>query len=337
MKLFHLFRSNITNLEYYHKFKDLETFENKCHDFYLLQSLWILRNTDIEESVIWRLSNKPKDDITFEINKKLFIQRWVKSFDEVFKYPKPYISFFRGGFKEYANTVNKNPKHFKTSLYLGASKRFFPQFNDRYDIILLESESDFKKGFNCKPFYKTSNPNIFHPIDNTKKDIDIIWTHNLSQIRYKGAEFFIKAISKSKFLKSLNIIHTGNNPKTLNNLLNKYGVKNVKSVGWIERPELNILLNRSKFGLVTSNQLDGCPRISTEILCSGTPLLIRNKTRLLGYYKSKGVVEFSESDIVNKLNYAFDNYSTLKTEILESVKKELSMDSICQMNFKNWK
>ena len=84
MKNLYLFRSNISNLEYYHEYKDLETFEKKCHDFYLLQGLWILKNTDIDEVVIWRLSKRPKKDIVFEVEYGIFIQRWVQDFDEVF-------------------------------------------------------------------------------------------------------------------------------------------------------------------------------------------------------------------------------------------------------------
>ena len=336
MKSFFLLRSNIRNLEYYHEYKDLETFENNCHDFYLIQCLWILRNTDIDEVIIWRLTKKPKKDIIFNLkNNKQFIQRWVQNFDEVFNYPKPYISFFRGGFKEYANVVNKNPNFFKTSLYLGASKRFFPTYGDKYNMILLEDESDFKLNFNCQPFYKTANPNIFYPMD-LHKTIDILWPNNLSQIKYKGAEFFIKEVSKSKFLRSLEIIHTGNKPKTLYKICNKYNVKNIKSVGWVERPVLNQLLNKSLFALTTSNRTDGCPRISTEILCSGTPLLIREKTRLLSYYKKKGVIEFADINISKKIEKAFSNYSIHKSNILEAVKNELSIDNICKMNFEIW-
>ena len=335
MKSFYLFRSNICNLEYYHEYKDLETFEKKCHDFYLLQGLWILRNTDIDEVVIWRLSKKPRKDIIFEVDHSIFIQRWVNNFDEVFKDRKPFISFFRGGFKEYADIVNKNPNHFKTSLYLGASKRFFPAYGDKYDIILLEDESDFKPNFNCQPFYKTCNPNIFYPID-LHKEIDILWPHNLSQIRHKGAEFFVKEISKSKFLKSLKIIHTGNKSNVLNKLCKKYGVTNIKSIGWVERPVLNQLLNKSKFALNTSNLKDGCPRISTEILCSGTPLLIRNKTRLLDYYKKKGVVEFNDNNIDKIIKKAFDRYEKHKKNVLDAVNNELTIDAICKKNWNLW-
>ena len=335
MKSFYLFRSNIHDLENYHEYKDLETFENNCHDFYLLQGLWILRNTDIQEVVIWRLFKFPKDEIIFKVNNKKFIQRWVTNFDEVFKDRKPFISFFRGGFKEYANTVNKNPSFFKTSLYLGASKRFFPAYGDKYDMILLEDELDFKPNFNCQPFYKTANPNIFYPMD-LHKNIDILWSHNLSQIRHKGAEFFVKEISKSKFLKSLKIVHTGNKLNVLNKLCKKYRVTNIRSIGWVERPVLNQLLNKSKFALNTSNRVDGSPRISTEILCSGTPLLIRDKTRLLDYYKKKGVIEFNDNNVEKKIKGAFKEYDKHEKDILKVVNNELSMDNICRMNWNLW-
>ena len=44
MRSFWLFRSDIKALEYYHEYKDLQTFKSKCHDYYLLLPLWLLEN-----------------------------------------------------------------------------------------------------------------------------------------------------------------------------------------------------------------------------------------------------------------------------------------------------
>ena len=86
------------------------------------------------------------------------------------------MSFFRGGFKEYSNVIKKNKTFFGTSLYLGASNRMVPNYNDEYDLILLESEIDINK---CKnnnkiiPFYKTTNPFIFKDLKIKNKKYDI--------------------------------------------------------------------------------------------------------------------------------------------------------------------
>ena len=75
MKSLYIFRTNLKNLEYYHKFKDLEIFKNECHDFYLLMGIFFLENNKFDEVIIWRLSDQNIPDIIFNVNGKNFIQR----------------------------------------------------------------------------------------------------------------------------------------------------------------------------------------------------------------------------------------------------------------------
>jgi glycosyltransferase involved in cell wall biosynthesis len=353
MKRFYLLRSNIRYLEYYHKFQDLKTFENNCHDFYLLLPLQLLKEKYFDEVIIWRLENKKKKhhpDIVFNIGKRKFIQRWVHDFKEIYKYSNADITFFRGGFKEYDNTIKLNKKHFGLTLYLGASKRIipFPQFKKYYDIVLMESNRDMQliktmeKNSNIPfikniiPFFKTANPNIFKPLNIQQKKYDICWPCNFTQINYKGQDFFMRMLSINKQFQSLKIIHCGNKKEVGENLAKKYNLKNIEFKGWVNKEQLNNILNQSKFGLVTSNKTDGCPRISTEIQMSGTPLIIRNETRLMEYYKQKGTVSFQDNEIFSKIKYAFENYSNLQKEILECRNQELKFEKICQKNITQW-
>ncbi len=122
MNRFWVFRSNSTNLESYHEYNNLKDFEKNCWDFYLIQGLWILKNTECKEVVIWRLTKNSSYAIKFKLPcGKIFIQRFVKDFNECFKYPKPGISLFRGGFKVYDDITKKNPNFFGNKLYLGAN------------------------------------------------------------------------------------------------------------------------------------------------------------------------------------------------------------------------
>lgn len=335
MNTFWLFRSNLRNLEDYHQYDNLEDFENNNWDFYLSQGLWLLRNANFHETVIWRLSKNPKDDITFELpNKKLFIQRFVPSFDKCFKFKSPTISFFRGGFVEYDNIINKKPTHFGIKLYLGASKRKYPSFSGLYNKVLVEADEDIKK--NCIPFYKIGPPKVFFPIENSEKKYDIIFPNNFTQLKFKGQEYFIDKISKSDFLKSLKIVHVGNEQDVGKRLCQKYKVENIEFVGKKNRHELNEYLNHSKFGLVTSNLVDGCPRISTEILATGTPLLIRNLTRLLNYYKLKSIRVFNDNDLEKVFMKSFQKYDELRQKNLEYLKSEFNFNTICQKNLDLW-
>lgn len=347
MKSFWLFRSNLRHNEYYHNYTTLEEFSEKCHDYYLLMGIWFLENNYFDEVIIWRLtkpgSNYDGFSLIFDVSGKQFIQRWVSNFSETLKYPSPEISFWRGGFKEYDVVTKQKPDHFGIKLYLGAGHRIVPQWGGKYDYILMEDKRDFRHDFNCKPFYKTASPKIFHTMSwilnghPVEKNYDICWPCNFAQIRQKGQEDFIRAISQSEFLKSLKIAHCGNKKNVGGRICKKFGVTNIEFHGELSRPRMNNLLNYSKFGLNNSNRIDGCPRVSTEILMSSQPLLIRNETRLLPYFKRFGVVEFNMSNIAKKIEEAMTNYDKLRAEVLRAIEDELSFDSVTKKNVEIWK
>jgi len=338
---FWMFRSNLRPLENYHSIKNLETFKKECHDFYLLQLIWYLENDYIDEAIVWRL--RPKDesieDIHWYFGGKCFSQCWVDNFEESLNQNglKADISFFRGGFPEYDKlTLHKNSNNLGIKLYLGAGQRTYPQYGGQYDKILVEEEINFKQ--NTVPFYKTANPNIFYPqIPVGDSLFDICFISNFSQLRYKGQEQFIKQVSESKYLKSLKIVHAGNKPEIGIKLCEKYNVKNITFIGWIDKPKLNTLLNKSKLGLVYSNKLDGTPRVITEVLTTSTPCAVSENTRLLDYYKGPegGVFTFPDKE----LEYHISIYLNLIQSITEQTieyKYKISMKNICKLNWKNW-
>lgn len=345
MKAFWLFRTNLRQLEYYHQYTKLEEFKLKCHDFYLLQGIWFLENDIFDEVVIWRLTPlwaaaASQKEIIFEVNGKKFIQRFVDKFEDCFNcVPKPEVTFFRGGFPEYGKLTRMQPGYFGLSLYCGTGQRVFPQHAGIYNKILVEDDRD--EGENTIPFYKTANQQIFKPLIVSQK-YDICWPCNFSQVSYKGQEFFIKEVGKSTYLKGLKILHIGNKPEIGRRLCKKYGVINIEFAGYVSRPDLNLLLNQGKLGLVTSNQNDGCPRIITEILCAGIPLVVRDETRLLGYYT---VDDFEDQKHVWYLGYPsdIDRFITTAINYWLDYKKSackdldrLSMDNICNRNLAHW-
>jgi hypothetical protein len=339
MRRFWLFRSNIKELEYYHQYKDLETFEKNCHDYYMLLPLWLLQHDYFDEVTIWRLSNKVLPDIVFDINGKKYIQKWVSNFLQTTYEPKSDMSFFRGGFQEYDQVTKVNPDHFGVKLYLGAGRRITPQWGGKYDVLLMEDESDFVKGKKCLPFYKTASPNVFYSYVNKIVNLhwDICWPCNFTQLKYKGQKYFIKKIAQSEMFSRLKIIHCGNKAKVGEKICREYGVDNIAFMGHVDRTRLNQILNHSLFGLNLSNRVDGCPRVSTEILMSGTPLIIRDSTRLLPYYKGRGVIEVNDGNIVEKILMGIEDHSRYKAEILMAINEELSYDNINKKNIDLWK
>ena len=337
MRSFWMFRSDIRHLEYYHQYTTLPEFEAKCHDYYVLLPLWLVQNKHYDEAVIWRLTKHERPDIVFDIDGRKFVQRWVQDLSECTKYASPDISFFRGGFKEYCNITKANPLHYGKKLYLGAGRRILPQYGGKYDTILFEDERDKRKIQQtnpCKPFFKTASDKVFHPID-IDVGYDICWPANFAQIRHKGQEDFISLIAKHK-LHDLKIVSCGNKWKVGKKLCDKYGVSNITFMGEVNRITLNKLLNMSCFGINMSNQVDGCPRVSTEVLMSGTPLIVRDSVRLLSYYKRKGVIEVNENNFKKKIFQALENYETHKKDILHAIETDLSFETNNKKNLNVW-
>lgn len=335
MRRFYLFRTDLKNLESYHSITNLETFKKECWDFYLLMGLNFLENNYFDEVIIWRLFDTDKTDIVFDIHGKKFIQKWVKDFRDAFKYSPCDVSFFRGGFPEYCQITNSNEKFFGLKLYLSAGKRLRPQYGGIYDKILIEDEKDGSNN-NCIPFYKTTNPNIFKPL-NLKKEYDLCIISNFTQLKYKGTDIIISQIPRFPFYQNLKICHVGNNPEVGKTLCKKYEVKNIDFLGKKTRFEVNEILNRSKFGIVASNREDGCPRVITETLCSGTPLFLKTETRLLNYYKSYGVVPFdNQGNLFRAMTIGYDKYNEIKESLQKNLDR-LSINKICKMNIDLWR
>lgn len=338
MRRFWLFRSNLKALEYYHKYKDLDLFIKNCHDYYMLLPLWLLQNDYFDEVTVWRLSDKPQEPIVFDINGKKYYQRWRKSFRETLDYPTPDMSFWRGGFREYDEVTKLNPKKFGFKIYLGAGQRINAQWGGKYDIFLMEDDHDLRKNPGTLPFYKTASPHIFYPFKNTVVNMywDICWPCNFTQIKYKGQKYFIQQIAQSEMLRRLRIVHCGNKPEVGKKLCKEYGVDNIEFMGPQDRPALNSILNSCRFGLNVSNRLDGCPRTSTEILMSGTPLIIHERTRLLSYYKKRGVIEVDDDYFAKKIIMAMEDYMSHKVGVSQAIKNELSFDAINKKNYDTW-
>ena len=337
MRSFWLFRSNLRNLEYYHQFKDLETFEKRCHDYYLLLPLWLLKSNYFDEVVIWRLSKIKYPDIIFDVNGKQFIQRWVRDFNQTYDYPKSEISFFRGGFEVYDKITKEKPKQFGFKLYLGAGRRITSQWGGKYDSYLIEDERDRKKIKDSIPFYKTASPEIFKPLDDVTKDWHFCWPCNFTQINYKGQAFLMDVIGSCSNLKNMKIVHCGNKPEVGEKMAKERGLKNIHFMGWVDRERLNDVLNRSFFGLNMSNQNDGCPRVSTEILMSGTPLIVRDTVRLLPFFKQQGVIECNAKTAMRRLRDGVKSRDRFKKNALDGRKNIYSFENVNKKNYDIWK
>ena len=82
---------------------------------------------------------------------------------------------------------------------------------------------------------------------------------------------------------------------------------------------------------------DGCPRVSTEVLMSGTPLILRDTVRLLDYFKLVGVIEINNQNLIEKIFWALEHHESLTFQLVNAIKNNLSFDFINQKNIDLWK
>jgi len=335
-----IFRSNLRIFEYYHKINNLAEFKEKCHDFYLLLGLELLRTQRVQkEVIIWRQTppNVKPFEILFSVKSNngsvaFFRQKFVSNFSDCFLNEKPDITLFRGGFPEYDDLVKRDKEFFGLSLYLPTGIRVKPIYGGSYDEILIESLSDFSSGV---PFYKTANPEVFfHQKHSLKpKEFDLILPSNFSNSKQKGQEYFItQVVAISSFLKSLKILHAGNEPSKGTQICNKVNVTNIHFLGWQSRKTLNFLFNKSKFVVITSTKLDGCPRTLTEAMCSGTPVCVYKDTRALPYYEN--IPGFERFETASDLERIIKD-NEIK-EVIVDPQRKLDFSTIVEKNFSLW-
>ena len=108
-------------------------------------------------------------------------------------------------------------------------------------------------------------------------------------------------------------------------------------MGPVDRPILNKILNQSKFGLNVSNLKDGCPRISTEILMSGTPLILRDTVRLLKSYRKKGVLNVNQENMEFQILSNISFFKKHREVVFDVINHELSFDNVNKKNIDFWK
>ena len=59
-------------------------------------------------------------------------------------------------------------------------------------------------------------------------------------------------------------------------------------------------------------------------------------TRLLPYYKKKGVVEVNDLNLGGKIKDGIKNYSKYRLEAIQQRETNLSFDTIMEKNIKSW-
>lgn len=221
-----------------------------------------------------------------------FIERWVPLFKTYSTGFRPDVIFCRGGFREYHPVLKRFPKAIK--IYYGAGARFLPQdgFFD-YDIILQDSPEQVKI---CKEkfpnalttlFIKPAPDNIFYPIE-CEKEYDVCFPANAAQA-FKGHKFVYRTVPKN-----IKLLNLGNNPDRFKRPSNVTSYR-------VLRTEMQKYISKCKVGMVVvSSKTDSCPRVISEMLACGIPIVVLDGVR---FWKEKYIVSGVTGEIATKENF----------------------------------
>ncbi len=186
------------------------------------------------------------------------------------------IIFSRGGFKWQSEILKAHPESFK--IYYGAGRRFVPDDNIKYDLVLCDSHRQKKAieqaGYNGQLFFKPA-ASCFKP-HNVKKEYDVCYIANGQQAQFKGVQWVYETAPKN-----LKILHLGYPSKLT-------PPENV-TCKRVDRIDMAKEISKCKVGIVPYfNKIDSGPRVIPEMLACGLPVYAANNLHL---WKNKYQVE----------------------------------------------
>jgi len=182
---------------------------------------------------------------------------------------KPDLIFARGGFPEYDCILNKYPK--AKSIYYGAGVRTIPPKDSHYNLIIVDDLGDVSRGTKKHPkskvwpWFKPAADNIFKPLE-TVKLYDVCFPANGTQL-FKGFKYVYSTAPKD-----LSILNLGYSQKKFK------APENVKSMR-VTRKEMPEWYNKCKVGIVCTSDYDSHPRVISEMLACGLPVVALDRVR----------------------------------------------------------
>jgi len=257
-----------------------------CDDVWTQLFFALLKKDDCGELWYWGGTREKK----FADN---FTERWIPSFQTYKGNFIPDVVFCRGGFQEYHSILRRFPNSIK--IYYGAGRRFLPQrgFYD-YDIILQDSQEQVKICNMHYPellttlFVKPAPDNLFFPMPEIEKKYDVCFPANGSQ-PFKGHEFVYNTISSD-----IKLLNLGNNS-------NRFKYPNNVTAYRVLKSEMPKHIAKCKVGIVTvSSKIDSCPRIISELLACGLPIIVLEDVR---FWKEKYIVSGATGELATEENF----------------------------------
>ncbi|MBN1764466.1 MAG: glycosyltransferase [Sedimentisphaerales bacterium] len=216
---------------------------------------------------VWILSDK-KDDFQFKnVRIRLFTGYEGQQMEPVD------VVFVRGDHPCYMPFLPRCPA--RRFFFYAASGKGIPRLWKRYHGILVDDINHksivqkYYPGVYVGEFMKTAEPEIFRPLPDEKKEYDISLVGDMFTAR-KNLGAIKDTIAA---LPDLKIAICSKKPDP--DIIAKLGgqPRQIEFLGFLPRPELNKVYNRSRLGVITANKSDASPRIILEFMAAGLPIL----------------------------------------------------------------
>ena len=237
------------------------------------------------------------------------------------------IVFSRGGFSWQSEICKKYHNAFK--IRYGAGRRFMPESDINYDLILVDSE---KQKQDVLSVFPKANVHLwikpaakhFRYMPEVEKEYDVCYIANGQQAHFKGVEWTYETCPKD-----LKILHLG--------YPSKHKVpENVTQIR-VDRINMPEWINKCRVGIVPYfNQIDSCPRVIPEMLACGLPLIVSEELNFLRYKYLFDYIGATSDKIdfwndVNVYNLAHKNNNLIHKHYQDNLSLSVSANHIKQL------
>lgn len=236
--------------------------------WYLLLLGELVRQGYLDEAELWLIS-----DHNFAEGHEGITVRCFTSFAQMARHRRATdILWIRGDRRDYLPVLTRMQA--RLWVYYAASKLFIPRHWAPYDLILVDDRRHSKvvRPFVgrtlVEPVLKTTDPTIFRPLPNVKKEFDLCMIGSIDTKR-KNYPTLVRLLQAIPTLKVAVVGRNGDNVEQ------ELGAPpgSICRFEFCEREVLNRIMNQSRAGFVPSLQ-DASPRVILEYIAAGVPLIL---------------------------------------------------------------
>lgn len=205
------------------------------------------------------------------------------------------LLFVRGDKKRYLKFLQSTTP--KRCLFYGASTRGIPRYSTRYHGILVDDPHQVSGVKRYYPqayigiFLKTAIPETFVPLPGEPKEYDICIVGSMNV----GPKNFHSLAGLAQALPEMRFVVCGHVDQETIDILGGRSDQ-ITRTGYLPSEQLNVMLNRSRLGLLSSDHTDASPRVILEFMAAGLPILANKDACGIGKYVLGGAGRIAGTD-----------------------------------------